>query len=390
MSPLPIARSADLQRLQNEGYDLEIRGGFLLVKDVPYVAADQSVGFGILIVRLDLNGDVTRKPDDHVAYWSGEHPCHSDGSRIRPFEHPSGPQDFGNGIRADFMFSAKADYRDYHHKVTTYVGRISGEAAKIDPSVTPRTFPLIPAVQAESVFNYVDTASSRSGIGACNSRIAGQRIGIIGLGGTGSYVLDFVSKTPVREIHLFDQDVFSQHNAFRAPGAAASEQLAARPRKVAYFAEMYGHMRRGIIAHDVFLDASNLSLVNGLDFVFVCMDGGPAKRAVVDGLLERGMPFVEVGMGLYTTDGAISGLVRVSTVTPESRDQALPRISFVDGGNGGNEYSSNIQISELNGLNASLAVIRWKKLFGFYRSSGTEFHSGYAIAPGQIACELVE
>ena len=41
---------------------------------------------------------------------------------------------------------------------------------------------------------------------------------VIGLGGTGAYVLDFFVKTPVREIRAFDLDAFHVHNAFRSPG----------------------------------------------------------------------------------------------------------------------------------------------------------------------------
>jgi hypothetical protein len=37
MSRRPIDLSPDLLRLQNEGYDIAIRHGFLLVRDVPYV-----------------------------------------------------------------------------------------------------------------------------------------------------------------------------------------------------------------------------------------------------------------------------------------------------------------------------------------------------------------
>ena len=48
-------------------------------------------------------------------------------------------------IRADFTFSAKADYRDYHHKVTTYIGRIAGEAAVIDPTIRAKHFPRYPS-----------------------------------------------------------------------------------------------------------------------------------------------------------------------------------------------------------------------------------------------------
>ena len=60
-------------------------------------------------------------------------------------------------------------------------------------------------------------------------------VAIAGPGGTGSYVLDLVAKTPVRDIHLFDGDSFMSHNAFRAPGAASLEELRALPKKVDYF-----------------------------------------------------------------------------------------------------------------------------------------------------------
>jgi tRNA A37 threonylcarbamoyladenosine dehydratase len=70
----------------------------------------------------------------------------------------------------------------------------------------------------DSPFNYIDDASGRAGITAHTNRLSLARVAIVGLGGTGSYVLDLVVKTPVREIHAFDGDWFVQHNAFRSPG----------------------------------------------------------------------------------------------------------------------------------------------------------------------------
>jgi hypothetical protein len=43
------------------------------------------------------------------------------------------------------------------------------------------------------------------------------------------------------------------------------------------------------------------------------------------------------------------------------------------------EYRQNIQIAELNTLNAALAVIRWKKHLGFYVDLEHEFSSTYTI-----------
>ena len=118
---------------------------------------------GIFISKLKLSGDITEKPDDHVCYWTGEHPCHADGSKITSIANSSVPQDLAPGVRADCTFSAKADYRDYHHKMTTYIGRIAGQAAKLDPDATARTFPVIPADEEDSVFKYIDTRQAAPG-----------------------------------------------------------------------------------------------------------------------------------------------------------------------------------------------------------------------------------
>ena len=71
MSQRPISRSADLKKLRDEGYDLEIRSGCLLVKDVPYVNSRKEAKRGILVIKLVLADGQTGRPDTHVAYFSG-------------------------------------------------------------------------------------------------------------------------------------------------------------------------------------------------------------------------------------------------------------------------------------------------------------------------------
>ncbi|PPD18639.1 MAG: hypothetical protein CTY27_01130 [Methylotenera sp.] len=387
MSHQLIAHSPDLQKLRNQGLDLDIQHGYLLIKDVPYVNASREVKLGTLVSRLELNGDITNKPSDHVAYWVGEHPCHSTGSVIATIQNPSAPQDLGNGLKVDYTFSAKAEYRDYHHKMTTYIGRITGEAQVIDAAATAETYPVILTEENESVFKYQDTASSRVNIGNFNEKLAGQRIGIVGLGGTGSYVLDLVAKTCVKEIHLFDGDAFSQHNAFRTPGAASIDELKIKPTKVAYLESVYAKMRRGLVIHDTYLDSSTSNQLDGLDFVFLCLDRGASKKAIVATLMQLGIPFIEVGMGVVRSNGSLSGIIRVVTGTNEVHDQLLNKINFSEGDVPEDEYSTNIQIAELNALNACLAVIRWKKVFGFYRDSSDAHFISYSIAANEMVNE---
>jgi hypothetical protein len=334
---------------------------------------------------------MTSKPSSHVAYWVGEHPCHGDGTKITSIQNSSQRQDFGSGICIDHTFSAKADYHDYYHKMTTYIGRIAGEATKLDSTATAQTFPAIPEEGDNGIFKYVDTASSRANISALSEKLAGQRIGIIGLGGTGAYVLDLVAKTWVAEIHLFDGDTFSQHNAFRSPGAPTLEELQGKPQKVTHHAQVYSNMRQGILAHSTFLDESNLDLLDNLDFVFLCLDQGTEKRLIVEQLVSHQIPFVDAGMGIVLTDiQQLSGIVRTVVSTPINRAKAAPYISYADGSYGNNEYATNVQIVELNALNAVLAVIQWKKYYGIYSDAGSRCYAGYSITSGEMANEGAE
>ena len=122
---------------------------------------------------------------------------------------------------------------------------LAGPAEVLKPGISPRTF-RAPEDEENSVFNYTETASDRVGIGALTVLLAYERVAIIGLGGTGSYVLDFVAKTPVREIRIIDGDEFLQHNAFRAPGAPSLDELREAPKKVDYLQEHLFQNAQGV------------------------------------------------------------------------------------------------------------------------------------------------
>lgn len=383
MSQQLISRSPDLQRLRDEGYDVEVRSGYLLVKNVPYVNSRSEVKLGTLVSELSLSGDVTSAPGTHVAYFIGDHPCHKDGSAINKIRHQSLQQKFGQDITVDHSFSSKplsGRYADYYEKMTTYVAIISSPARALDPGVTAQTFPVIEPEEGESVFNYIDTASSRAGINVVTGKLELGKVAIVGLGGTGSYVLDLVAKTPVREIHLFDGDKFLQHNAFRSPGAPSINELREAPQKVIYFANLYSRMREGIVPHVGYVDASNVDQLVEMDFVFLSLDEGSAKKLVVEKLESDSIAFIDVGMGVYQVNESLAGVLRVTTSTPGQREhvRAKSRIPFSDGDNN-NEYSRNIQIADLNALNAALAVVKWKKLCGFYQDLEREHHSTYTV-----------
>lgn len=390
MSYQLINHSSDLKRLRDEGYNLEIRSGYLLIKDVPYVNSRIEVKRGTLVSTLTLAGNMTTKPDDHVVCFAGDYPCHEDGKEIEQIRNQSVSQLLAEGVPVDHRFSAKpqpaGNYENYYTKMTTYVSILSGPASIIIPGIKANTFPIIETGKEdkECVFNYIDTASSRAEISLITEKLGLRKVAIVGLGGTGSYVLDLIAKAPIREIHLFDGDVFLQHNAFRSPGAPSIDDLKMKPFKATYFKNLYSKMHRGIFDHSVPISLENIDQLGEMDFVFLCIDTGHAKKLIINKLEEFRISFVDVGMGIYQTDCALAGIVRTTTSTPQKRDHLQTRVSFSDD-EAPNEYASNIQIADLNSLNAALAVIKWKKIFGFYNDLECEHNSTYTIDGNTIS-----
>lgn len=391
MSQQLINHSSDLKRLRDEGYGIKVvPSNHLLLEQIPYVNSKREIRYGTLVSVLTLNNNVTIKPNNHVVYFIGEQPCDKNGVEIAQIQHSPKQQKLSEELVVDRSFSNKpvGGYKDYYDKMVTYATILSSPAEALEPSVTAKTFPPIEPDEEESVFHYIDTASSRAGISAVTAKLESCKVAIIGLGGTGSYILDFVAKTPVKEIHLFDGDEFLQHNAFRAPGAPPIEVLKQELTKVEHFNRIYSSMHRKIYAHELYIDEANTEKLRGMSFAFICLDKGEVKRVILESLEAFNIPFVDVGMGLSMDEGKLGGLLRVTTSTATQRSHITDkrRISFSDG-NGDNAYTQNIQIAELNAFNAALAVIKWKKLLGFYRDLENEHHSVYTIDGNTITNE---
>ena len=379
MSQKPRSLSPDLKRLQDEGYSIEIKSGYLVLADVPYVTEDRQVRHGTLVSELTLAGDVAAKPDDHVVMFTGDTPCDHEGRRLEEIINSSRHRHLAEGLEVYFRFSHKPEggYPDYYQKMTTYANILSGHAQRIDPTAAAQTFRVIETQDEDSVFQYLDTASSRADIVAITQKLACGPVAIIGLGGTGSYILDLIAKTPAREIHLFDGDQFQQHNAFRAPGAPSIEELNAAPQKAEYFARIYSKMRRNIFDHG-YVDETNCDELRNMEFAFLSVDSGRDRKFVVQKLVEFGIPFIDSGMSVYEADRSLLGTLRVTASTPDQREHIASAIPQTDEDDE-DEYSENIQIADLNALNAVMAVLKWKKLKGFYQDLKGRHSSYYEV-----------
>ena len=373
MSARVINLNPDLKRLRDEGYEIEIRDGHAILHNIPYLDIDKTVQRGILISPLNMSGDIVKYDGNHVIFFQGTRPYCSNGALMSGILLETFKAKTMAGLPVNFSFSNKPQggYLNYYEKFTRYITILQVEAQAINPNASAATFQRI-SEDDKSIFVYADTNASRATITDITDKLRNQKIGIIGLGGTGSYVLDQVAKTPVTEIHLYDGDVFCQHNAFRAPGAACKEELEKLHFKTNYFAEVYGHMHKGIVSHPVFITEENVRELSGLDFIFLCMDTGEHKRIIIDKLMENNVAFVDTGIDISEQKNALLGTARITAcclgtmVTDADRETIENNISFAPVTDA-DIYQSNIQTAELNAFCALMAVFKWKKYCGFYQ-----------------------
>jgi len=398
---LDARKHPDLQRLRNEGYDIRLVGTHVLVGSVPYVTAAKGVRFdGIWVSTVELAEDCTVPPKDHTAYFIGERPHHSDGTPMtkEDFIIDETTKVLVEGVTVNFQFSYKhrrgselVPYKDYYDKMVHYVDHLLSHAQSVrpnDPTVKADVYPEIPAEDGDSPLVFEDTSASRAGIEALSPKLAIENLAILGIGGTGSYVLDLVAKTGVKNIHIFDDDEFHQHNMYRSPGTIAKGILKPNLKKVEHFRNVYSQMHSRIHAHPYRIDDSNLDQLDQMNFVFLCLDSGELKDAIMKRLEDHKISFIDVGMGVQLIGDKLQAMVRVTTSTEghraHIRDKELVSFAAADGEN---IYRKNIQVADLNALNAALAVIRWKKLYGYYGDLEGEHHSVYVSTLSTLSAE---
>jgi hypothetical protein len=362
------SHNSDVKALLEMGYAITEDHGYLVIRDIPYLDNNGQKQTGAIVTKLvDVDGKKV-KQDDHQIFFAGSHPHQIDGTPINGLA--GSPIQLALATSPDVVvqrsFSNKPDrgyFIDFAEKIESYVGIISGPAIE-KYGATPYTFRLVEETSLQSVFKFRDTLTSRAQIVDLSSKFAEDVVAVIGLGGTGSYVVDFLVKTPVKEIRGFDLDDFHIHNAYRSPGRLQESELGKRKAEV--YQSRYDNFRLGLSLQPKYIDARSEDSLRGVTFAFVCVDKGSSRTGIFDLLVAKRIPFIDVGMGLNRTRGPINGMLRATYYSVEDaqrlRDMDLAELAD----HPDDEYRVHIQISELNALNAALAVTKYKQLRGFY------------------------
>ena len=249
---------------------------------------------------------------------------------------------------------------------------------------------------AGGVFKIPNTFEGRAGVQTMQERINNQSIALIGLGGTGSYVLDLLVKTPVATIHLCDDDEMDWHNFMRAPGVPDQDEIDfqknGKPKKVNYYHKKYDPFRHGICPHTIRVgDAAAFTAFlseNPIDFAFVSIDqrredgDAPRQDEVYAVLTQAGVPFIDSGISLTLVEDQIQGAVTTSSYASGSSEweQAIPNARVT----GNHPGYRNIQLPEANALAASLAVMEWRRLTNQYARKTDSFLHKFRLEKANI------
>jgi hypothetical protein len=368
----------DIRCLLEKGYALAFDSNYLIVRDIPYLSERRELKIGSIVCKLKTADNVHFEQEDHQIFFAGSAPCALDGSTIPNFG--GGParlalSSASKDVVVERSFSNKpkdtGNFEDLFEKIESYVAQISGPAMQLD-DIRPYTFRSVETEESNPIFKVRDTLTSRAEIADLAAKFVHDDVAVIGLGGTGSYLLDFLVKTSVPRIRAFDLDVFYVHNAFRSPGAIPTEDFG-KPKAEVYQAR-HDNFRYGLTVTRKFIDESSGDDFAGVTFAFVCVDKGTSRKGIFDLLLAKAIPFIDVGMGLSRQNGPLTGLLRLTYYSKEN-GESVRQMKLADEADDPNDiYRTNVQIGELNALNACLAVIKFKQLRGFYLEADSPFH----------------
>lgn len=99
-------------------------------------------------------------------------------------------------------------------------------------------------------------------------------------------------------------------------------------------------MHKHVIPDELYINQTNLKLLNKLDFVFICIDNSEIKKIIFEKLQNLKTSFIYTGIGVKRVDDSLIEMVRTTTSKEGGRNHVWKgRISFADEEN--KDYSSN-------------------------------------------------
>lgn len=356
-----ILKNQDFKRLYEEGYSIWIKDWCLYIENIPVLNSKGEVSYTYIVSKLDdLSWTKTIKPlRNHVAYIA-ELPHMLDGNsviKIKDMGIPANPSNINWEKLYQLSRKPKDWYEDYHQKMITYINIFTEQANFVDPKAAWNKWIKSSLAENELSLIHADTNASRANIAHLNKLFENQKIAIIGVWWTGSYILDLIARIPIAKIDLYDDDIYANHNFGRSPGCRTPNW---KEIKSDVFKDLYSSRNKNISSYKMKIDSENLSMLDNYDFIFICIDSINWKKIITEYLNQKNINYIDSGIWMMlSNDDKLFWQIRISNKLTLRNTEV----------NEENIYKENIQIAEINAIAAATAVIEWKKRIWYYLKS---------------------
>ena len=145
MSTQLFDHNPDLKKLKDEGYNISIINGHIVIQGVPYLNSDKKVFFDSIYCPFTQEGFKIRQ-NDHTVFFTGEYPCDQLGNELSSIVNDHRQDILREDIIGKFYLSSKPEsgsYSDFYAKMQRYVDLLSAPAKSVDPSVDAKNFDYI-------------------------------------------------------------------------------------------------------------------------------------------------------------------------------------------------------------------------------------------------------
>ncbi len=140
--------------------------------------------------------------------------------------------------------------------------------------------------------------------GVEGQRILGTlRVGVVGLGGTGSIVLQQLAYLGVSDFLLIDPDVIEESNLNRVLGAIPSDVGLTKIDVAASAVKRINPQARVTVVKDSVLKSSVVSLLADTDFVFCCTDSHGSRAILNQFAYQYVVPLIDMGVVIASLHG---------------------------------------------------------------------------------------
>ncbi len=392
MPHLPASLDRSIERLSALGLPLFLDGDFL-VAPIPLLDHAGNAEVGYLVESLNLDANRVVQPEvngAHQMHLVGIRPHEINGSPL-PLSGSEGDYPLTNRLRASFHMSIKLkdvntgqnrEYADLFEKFSTYYAKISAPGFHKKPKW--RDGMVVPSSirDTSNPFVFPDTAAHKDGVLDLRERLLIQRVLVVGAGGTGSFLIDLLARTPIGSMTIVDFDRFWVHNLYRAPGPYHAEDIGRLKSELAFERARATHKYVSFLNGK--LEDFPDDWLRAMTFVFLCVDKVDVRRNAVQKLSSMSVPFIDCGLGMDRGANGLQGMCAVTLSRPESRDRVLDDLARAELVDVEGDYRTFVQTSDLNAFNAALAIIQFKKFVSYYSEFPTSWQSIYSTQSGRL------